>query len=103
VQHARDLEVELERTLRTRPADEWIAVLRRAGVPAGPVNSVPEAFAFAEQLGLEPVIEGPHGSGRTFRSVRNPVRLSETPVSVDRAPPRLGEHDAEIRAWLASP
>jgi hypothetical protein len=28
------------------------------------------------------------------------MRLAGTPVAVRRRPPRLGEHDAEIRAWL---
>jgi crotonobetainyl-CoA:carnitine CoA-transferase CaiB-like acyl-CoA transferase len=34
------------------------------------------------------------------RTVRSPMSLSATPVTVRRRPPRLGEHDAEIRAWL---
>jgi crotonobetainyl-CoA:carnitine CoA-transferase CaiB-like acyl-CoA transferase len=28
------------------------------------------------------------------------MTLSTTPAAVRRRPPRLGEHDAEIRAWL---
>ena len=34
------------------------------------------------------------------RSVRNPITLSETPADYRLPPPGLGEHDAEIRAWL---
>ena len=30
-----------------------------------------------------------------------PVSLSQTPPTVRRPPPALGEHDAELRAWLA--
>jgi hypothetical protein len=33
--------------------------------------------------------------------VRSPLRLSGTPVEHRRRPPRLGEHDAELRAWLS--
>jgi crotonobetainyl-CoA:carnitine CoA-transferase CaiB-like acyl-CoA transferase len=80
------------------PAADWVRRLGEAGVPAGPINDVAQAFAFAEQLGLEPVDET--GGVRT---VRPAVRLSRTPAQVRRRPPRLGEHDAEIRAWLASP
>jgi crotonobetainyl-CoA:carnitine CoA-transferase CaiB-like acyl-CoA transferase len=34
------------------------------------------------------------------RTVRSPMTLERTPAAVRRRPPRLGEHDAEIRAWL---
>ncbi len=67
-----------------------------AGVPAGPINDVGEAFAFAEELGLEPWVEVDG-----VRTVRSPMTLGTTPAAVRRRPPRLGEHDAEIRAWLA--
>jgi crotonobetainyl-CoA:carnitine CoA-transferase CaiB-like acyl-CoA transferase len=36
-------------------------------------------------------------------SVRNPIRLSETPPDYRLPPPSLDEHDAEIRAWLNEP
>jgi crotonobetainyl-CoA:carnitine CoA-transferase CaiB-like acyl-CoA transferase len=98
--HVDELADELGAVLRRETAAVWTARLRAVGVPAGPINTVPEAFAYSEQLGLEPVVEGPNGDGRTFRSVRSPLRLSSTPVEVARPAPRLGEHDAEIRAWL---
>jgi crotonobetainyl-CoA:carnitine CoA-transferase CaiB-like acyl-CoA transferase len=82
------------------PAAVWIDRLRAAGVPAGPVSTVPEAFEYAEHLGLDPVVDGPNVDSRTFRSVRSPLRLASTPVEVTRPAPRLGEHDAELRAWL---
>src|SRR3712207_97513 len=36
---------------------DWAERLNAAGVPAGRINDVPQAFAFAEALGLEPVWE----------------------------------------------
>jgi len=36
------------------------------------------------------------------RTTRSPLRLSGTPAQGLRRPPRLGEHDAELRAWLSS-
>jgi crotonobetainyl-CoA:carnitine CoA-transferase CaiB-like acyl-CoA transferase len=73
-----------------------VARLREAGVPAGEINDVAGAFALAEALGLEPVDETDG-----VRTVRSPLRLSATPARVRARPPRLGEHDAELRAWLA--
>ncbi len=79
-------------------AAEWAARLGEAGVPAGPIHDVAQAFGFAEALGLEPVDETDG-----VRTVRPAVRLSRTPADVRRRPPRLDEHGADIRAWLASP
>jgi crotonobetainyl-CoA:carnitine CoA-transferase CaiB-like acyl-CoA transferase len=86
----------LEAAFAAAPAVEWVQRLSEAGVPAGPINDIAEAFAFAEALGLEPVWEADG-----VRAVRSPMRLSDTPASARRRPPALGEHDAELRAWLA--
>ena len=45
---------------RTQPADHWVAVLRAASVPVGPINRVDEAFELATELGMEP-IDTAHG------------------------------------------
>jgi crotonobetainyl-CoA:carnitine CoA-transferase CaiB-like acyl-CoA transferase len=91
------LAAELEAELARLPAGEWVLRLGEAGVPAGPINDVAQAFALAEELGLEPVVEVDSVS-----HVRSPMRMSATPPQVRRRPPRLGEHDDEIRAWLSA-
>jgi crotonobetainyl-CoA:carnitine CoA-transferase CaiB-like acyl-CoA transferase len=82
---------------RLEHRDELVTALD-AGVAAGPINDVAEAFAFADELGLDPVDETDG-----VRTVRPPLRLGATPARVARRPPRLGEHDAELRAWLQAP
>ncbi len=79
----------LERELAGRPAAEWAAALALARVPAGQVNDIAQAFALAESLGLEPIVEVPGEDGRTARLTRNPIRLSATPASYRSAPPAL--------------
>jgi crotonobetainyl-CoA:carnitine CoA-transferase CaiB-like acyl-CoA transferase len=69
-----------------RGADHWHEVLTKAGVPAGPINDLAEAFSFAERLGLNPSVGVP---GSTTPQVANPVELSATPVTYRLAPPRL--------------
>jgi crotonobetainyl-CoA:carnitine CoA-transferase CaiB-like acyl-CoA transferase len=91
------LAAELEPAFATAPAAEWVRALGEAGVPAGPINDIGEAFALAAGLGLEPV-DDTDG----VRTVRSPLRLGATPAAVSRRPPRLGEHSDEIRAWLRS-
>src|SRR4051812_7854199 len=43
-----------EAVFGTAAADHWVQVLRAAGVPAGPINRIDEAFALAAELGMEP-------------------------------------------------
>ena len=74
----------LGRRLATEPASHWLARLDRAGVPSGIVRTVPEVLAdrsASPLTGLPPSVPG----------------------SIRRAPPRLGEHTALVRAegWNA--
>jgi len=86
--------------LATRGADEWFAALVAAGVPAGPINTVDQGFALADELGLEPVVAVGDGE-RAVPTTRHPLRYSVTPPSYRRPPPALDEHGDEVRAWLA--
>ncbi len=97
VAHREALGAELEAALAGRPVAEWVQRLQAARVPAGPVNDVAAAFAFAEAVGLSPIDET--GGVRT---VSPAFTLSGTPPGVRLPPPALGEHDVEIRAWLAA-
>jgi hypothetical protein len=65
--------IELDDTLVEGPA--------RLGSPAGAFNNIAEAFAFAEQLGLQPVRATAHGDGRFGKQVASPINLSGAPVS----------------------
>ncbi len=100
VEHREALAAALEPPLRTRPAADWVDRLRAHGVPAGLVNDIAEAFDEATALGLDPVVETTRSDGEVIPTVRSPIELSRTPVVTRSAPPRLGEHDAEVRHWL---
>ena len=85
-----------EAVFRTQSADHWVAVLREAAVPVGPINRVDEAFGLASELGLEPIDES---SGVPL--VAPPLRFDGSRPAVRLPPPALDEHGDEIRAWLA--
>jgi crotonobetainyl-CoA:carnitine CoA-transferase CaiB-like acyl-CoA transferase len=74
---------------RTRSAAEWLQRLEAAGVPCCLVRRVddvfesPEGRRLVERLGDVPL-------------VASPIRLSETPASIRRPPPKLGEHTEEV-------
>ena len=82
--------------LRTRGKQEWFDEIIAAGVPCGPINTVDGGVAFAEQVGLDPVVR-PGG----IPSIRNPITFSESSPGYRLPPPGLDEHGDEIRAWLA--
>ncbi|MGX5697777.1 CaiB/BaiF CoA transferase family protein [Agromyces soli] len=105
VAHRDHLRAELEAALALAPAAHWVEACSAAGVPAGLVNDVAEAIAFAESLGLDAVAEiAPvPGSARTAvsRSIANPIRLGD-PSAAARyltPPPALDEHAGAD--WLA--
>jgi crotonobetainyl-CoA:carnitine CoA-transferase CaiB-like acyl-CoA transferase len=98
--HIDELGEILSAAFATDTAEAWIARLGAAGVPAGPINDIPAAFALAAQLGLGAVAEVASADGETLRLAGPPITLGRTPAVVDRPPPRLGEHSDEVRAWL---
>lgn len=91
VAHRGELRSVLDERLSIASAAHWLGRLKAEGVPAGPVNSVAEAFELAEQLGLGSVVELA-SSGRTSAQVASPLRLSHTPPQYLSVPPDLGEH-----------
>ena len=89
VAHVSELAAALQSVFSTRPATHWVAVLRAASVPVGPINNVAEAYELAEELGLEPVVE------------TDGLSLPRPAIgTLRRRPPRLDEHGEEIRGWL---
>ncbi|MBE2320148.1 CoA transferase [Solirubrobacter sp. CPCC 204708] len=96
VAHADELMDAFEAVLREQPAEHWLAVLREAKVPAGPINGVDEAFALASELGMEPVeeIDG-------LPLVRPPLRLDGERPEIRRGPPALDEHGDDLRREIA--
>jgi crotonobetainyl-CoA:carnitine CoA-transferase CaiB-like acyl-CoA transferase len=87
--------------LKQRRAAEWFGELIAAGVPCGPINTVDGGIAFAEEIGLEPVVIAGQGEAG-MPTIRNPLRFSVTPPRYELPPPRLDEHGEEIRRWLAA-
>lgn len=64
-------------------------MLMQNGVPAGPVNSVPEAFAQAHTRHRQMLVE----SGG-YRGLGLPIRLHATPGRPGNPPPAFNEHEA---------
>jgi crotonobetainyl-CoA:carnitine CoA-transferase CaiB-like acyl-CoA transferase len=98
VEHREELIPLLAERLRSRPAEEWLAVLDGAGVPVGKVRTVPEALAAAADAGRAATVSVEHPSAGALDLVASPIWGVTT--SAPAAPPLLGEHTAEVLAEL---
>ncbi|PHV12283.1 CaiB/BaiF CoA transferase family protein [Chitinimonas sp. BJB300] len=81
--------------LKTRPRSEWITHMEAAGIPGGPINTIPEALAESQAQVRQMVTDIPHPAG-SVRMVANPIRFSRTPILYHAAPPTLGQHTNEV-------
>src|SRR5712671_4850003 len=81
---------------KTRTSGEWLRRLEEAGVPAGPVLDVRQMQADPQALAREMVVETTHPAAGKVKSIGLPIKFSETPGSVTRAAPVLGQHTREV-------
>jgi formyl-CoA transferase len=80
----------------TKDREHWLRRLTEEDVPSGPLYDFKEVFADPQVQALEMQVKVPHRSRGEVDLVRNGVRLSDTPVRIERAAPDLGEHNAEL-------
>ncbi len=79
------------RATKTWRRDDLLTELAKAGVPAGPINTVAEAFAEPQVAVREMQITTEDPEGRTTPGIRTPIRFSDCVLSTDRPAPKLGE------------
>jgi crotonobetainyl-CoA:carnitine CoA-transferase CaiB-like acyl-CoA transferase len=82
--------------LATRTRAEWIALFDAAGVPVGPVHSIGEALAHPQTQARGMVVDLVHPQAGPTKALGCPLHFSETPTSIDRPAPLLGEHTREV-------
>jgi crotonobetainyl-CoA:carnitine CoA-transferase CaiB-like acyl-CoA transferase len=86
--NATELLAILDEVFLSRPAQEWLEVLRAAGVPCGPVNSVSQALADDHTAARGMVVETEHPRFGRVRQVRSPVRVGNEEPEYRPAPAR---------------
>jgi crotonobetainyl-CoA:carnitine CoA-transferase CaiB-like acyl-CoA transferase len=96
LEHRDDLTRAIEEALSSEDVPHWVELLNRVGVPCGPVLDLGQVFSDPQVLSREMLVELPHPEVGTFKTTGLPVKLSETPGAIDRAPPLHGEHSDEI-------
>ncbi len=104
VEHRRELLAIIEPLLKTRPSAEWLQRFADVNVPAGPLNTIDQVFSDPQVLARDMVVPMTHESLGELALVGNPIKLSRTPITYQRPPPTLGEHnprDPSTRtSWL---
>jgi formyl-CoA transferase len=91
---------ELNKIFSQQDVSHWLADLRKADLPCGPINSIPQAFAHPQAQARDMTLESEHSTAGIVRLTGFPYKLSETPAEIHRPPPLLGEHNEEVLTTL---
>jgi crotonobetainyl-CoA:carnitine CoA-transferase CaiB-like acyl-CoA transferase len=90
----------LNEIIAARPRAFWLQALEEVGVPCGPINNLEQIFddPHVQARGARREVE--HPVSGMVPTVANPIRMSESPIEYDRAPPVLGQHTDEVLGEL---
>ncbi|MDP9444779.1 MAG: CoA transferase [Actinomycetota bacterium] len=104
VTHREDLTAAIEAAFAEHSAEHWLELLADAGVPAGKVRRLDDVYSWDQTLSQGLVVEVEHGSVGRITLPGPPLRFDGNTFAEARAdhrpPPRLGEHNDVVRAWL---
>jgi crotonobetainyl-CoA:carnitine CoA-transferase CaiB-like acyl-CoA transferase len=91
---------ELTEIFSQRDVNDWLADMASAGLPCGPINSIPDVFSHPQAQARNMIIESEHASAGTVKMPGFPYKLSQTPAEIHRPPPTLGQHTEEVLTSL---
>jgi len=87
----------LDAAFATRPRDEWLEILTKAGdLIVTPLNSIDEVPGDPQMKANGYIQEFDHPQFGTTEIIGHPVALSETPAQVQLPAPEFGEHTEQI-------
>ncbi len=104
VGNRQELIAEIEAAFAGERAEVWLGRLAEAGVPAGKVRTLDDVYSWDQTLSQGLMIEVEHQSAGRINLPGPPLRFDDNRYAGARAqhlpPPRLGQHDESVRAWL---
>jgi CoA:oxalate CoA-transferase len=86
LKHQARLQDELERSLKTKTTEAWIAELEAAGIPCGPINNVKQAVEHPQVAARNMVITVEDPAAGSLRLAGNPLKISGFPDPPTRPP-----------------
>jgi formyl-CoA transferase len=98
VEHRETLLPLVEKLFAEKTCDEWMDLLVSAAIPCGPVNNMQHLFDDPQVKHRNMIADVPHPTIGSVRLTGLPIKYSETPSSIRRHPPLLGEHTDEVLA-----
>jgi CoA:oxalate CoA-transferase len=96
-EHRREINQVINAITCQRTMADWIETLNRAGVPCGPIYTVPQVFADPQVQHQHMLLDIGQASGKV-KTPGFPLKLYRTPASLRRPAPTLGEHTDAILA-----
>jgi len=101
VKHKPILQAIFRQHFASNTTAHWLARLEAEDLLCAPVRSLAEALEDEQARINEMVLEGP-GEIEPMRLVGSPIKMSDAPVTLRIAPPKLGRHTDEVKAELAN-
>lgn len=98
--HVEFLEGEVVAWTRARSRDEVCDVLSAAGVPCGAVATVQEVVRSPQIEARRMMVEMEHPVAGTVVLPGSPIKLSDTPVRYELAPPSIGADNEQVYSDL---
>ena len=86
----------IEAEMKKKPKAYWLEAMEKAGIPCGPVLNYDEVLTDPHIVARDMYVTTEHARAGAFKTLGVPVKMSETPGSVRRAAPVLGQHTEEV-------
>ena len=90
------LEIELENTLAEKTSEQWLEVMDKAGVPAGPILTMSEVCADDQVQARDLDVPLEHPTAGTVRNIGLAAKLYGTPGRITEPAPVFAQHTHEV-------
>ena len=97
--HQKPIFARIEQWTMTKTKFEAMAILNEFDIPCGPILSMKEIAADPALRASGTIVEVDHPTRGRYTTVGNPIKMSDSPTEVTRAP-LLGEHTEQVLAEL---
>jgi crotonobetainyl-CoA:carnitine CoA-transferase CaiB-like acyl-CoA transferase len=100
VENREALVLQVKEIMLQKSGAEWLEALNARGIPCGPINNIEQVFADPQVQYRGMQLELDHPTAGKVASVASPIRLSQTPIEYQQAPPLLGQHTDDVLSRL---
>ena len=96
VEHRAECVGELSALFAQKTTAHWVDSIVEAGVPCGPINTVADVVSNPQVLARNMIAEVDHPNIPNLKFPGSPLKLTDSPATIRRVPPMLGQHNEEI-------